>query len=49
MSLKACSLGLSLSALHRNLARLPCQPEAHAAAWVLWATQLELTGRDLIA
>jgi hypothetical protein len=26
---------------------LSCHPKAHAAAWALWATELELTGRDL--
>lgn len=41
-------LGLPPNALHRELADyLGCHPEAHAAAWALWATELELTGRDL--
>lgn len=48
MSLRACSLGLSLSALHRVLADdLGCHPEAHAAAWMLCATDLKLTSCDL--
>lgn len=40
--------GLPPDELHRRLANyLGCHSEAHAAAWALWATELELTGRDL--
>lgn len=39
--------GLLPNDLHRALANyLGCHPEAHAAAWALWATELELTGHD---
>ncbi|KQR18733.1 hypothetical protein [Deinococcus sp. Leaf326] len=41
-------LGLPPNALHRELADfLGCHREIHAAAWALWATELQLTGRDL--